>query len=65
MTPDEPKLKSIVELTSQPPIMEFEGFILRPLDGWHLFLEHPSGEGTQIGRIEFLAWLDRLFKEKF
>lgn len=53
------------DLCSKPPIMEFEGFILRPFDGWHLWLEHPSGEGTTIRKAEFLGWLIRLFEEKF
>lgn len=57
--------KSLPETCSQKPIMEFEGFILRPFDGWHLWLENPSGEGTTIRKAEFLGWLIKLFKEKF
>lgn len=57
--------KSILELTSQPPILEFEGFIVRPFDGWNLWLEHPSGEGTTIQKAVFLATLAKLFKANF
>jgi len=55
--------KSIVEACSKPPILEFEGFIIRPFDGWHLFIEHPSGEGTTIRKAVFLGALIKLFKE--
>lgn len=58
-------MKSIVELTSQPPIMEFEGFVIRPFDGWHLWMENPAGEGTQIRKDYFLGLLVRLFKDSF
>lgn len=57
-------LESIHDKLNQPPILEFEGFIIRPLDGWNLWFENARGEGTTIRKIEFLAWLDRLFKEK-
>lgn len=57
--------KSLPDLCSQEPIMEFEGFVVRPFDAWHLWLENPNGEGTTIRRAEFLGWLVRLFKEKF
>lgn len=50
---------------NQNPIMEFEGFVLRPFDGWHLFLESPEGEGTTIMRAEFLATLVKLFERNF
>lgn len=60
-----PDLKSIHETLNQTPILEFEGFILRPLDGWNLWFENQHGEGTQLRKVEFLVWLDRLFKEKF
>jgi hypothetical protein len=58
-------LPSIHDKLNHPPILEFEGFVIRPLDGWNLWFEHSSGEGTQIRRIEFLACLIKLFKEKF
>jgi hypothetical protein len=50
---------------SKPPIMEFEGFVLRPFDGWHLWFENPEGEGTTIRRAEFLGTLVQLFKRNF
>lgn len=56
-------MKSIVDHCNQPPILEFEGFILRPLDGWHLFLEHPDGSGTSIKKAVFLGTLVKLFNE--
>lgn len=59
------KPKSIIEATNQKPIFEFEGFIIRPFDGWHLWMENPSGEGTQIRRDEFLGMLVKLFKRSF
>lgn len=57
--------KKLSELLNQPPLMEFEGFVIRPLDGWHLYMENPSGEGTQISRAEFLGTLIQLFKRNF
>lgn len=57
--------ESLSEKCNQSPILEFEGFILRPFDGWHLFLENPIGEGTTIQRAEFLATLIKLFKRNF
>lgn len=59
------KPQSIVEATSKPPILEFEGFIIRPFDGWHLWMENPSGEGTQIRKAEFLGLLVKLFDRSF
>jgi hypothetical protein len=59
----EPDLLS--DKCSQKPILEFEGFIVRPYDGWNLFLESPSGEGTTIRRAEFLGMLAKLFKDNF
>jgi len=58
-------MESLVDKCSQPPILEFEGFVIRPLDGWHLWMESPSGEGTTVKKVEFLVLLDRFFKEKF
>jgi hypothetical protein len=58
-------LPSINDKLNQTPILEFEGFIIRPLDGWHLWMESPSGEGTTVKKVEFLVLLDRFFKEKF
>ena len=59
-------MKSIIEATSQGPvILEFEGFIIRPFDGWHLWMENPAGEGTQIRKAELLATLAKLFDKNF
>lgn len=57
--------QSLAALCNQTPILEFEGFVLRPLDGWHLFLENPHGEGTQVRRAEFLSVLAKLFERNF
>jgi len=58
--------KSITEVTSQEPLIcKFEGFIIRPFDGWHLWMENPHGEGTQIMKAEFLGTLVQLFKRNF
>lgn len=57
--------ESLLDKCSKSPIMEFEGFVLRPFDGWHLFLESPTGEGTTIRRAEFLATLVKLFERNF
>lgn len=58
--------KSILEVTSQEPIIcEFEGFIIRPFDGWHLWMESPGGDGTQIRKAEFLGTLSKLFEKNF
>jgi len=59
------KFKSIIDYTSQPPLFEFEGFIVRPLDPWNLWIENPHGEGTSLPKAHFLGWLIRLFKEAF
>ena len=56
---------SLSALCNQPPIMEFEGFVLRPFDGWHLWLENSHGEGTQVRRAEFLNLIAKLFKRCF
>ncbi len=59
------RMESLSGKCNQPPILEFEGFILRPFDGWHLWLEHPSGEGTQIMKAEFLNVIAKLFERNF
>lgn len=59
------KPQSIIELTQGEVILKFEGFTIRKMDGWHLWMENGSGEGTQIRRDEFLVVLDRLFKKNF
>ncbi len=59
------KLISIIDATSKPPLFEFEGFVIRPFDGWSLWMENPSGEGTQIKKIEFLGTLIKLFERNF
>lgn len=58
-------MKKLSELCDQPPIMEFEGFVLRPFDGWNLFLENPHGEGTSIRKADFLNVLIKLFERNF
>lgn len=59
-------MKSIIEHTSQEPIIcSFEGFVIRPLDGWNLWMTNPSGEGTQISKLEFVAVLAKLFERNF
>lgn len=58
--------KSINEMTSQEPvILSFEGFVIRPFDPWHLWMENPSGEGTQIMRAELLGQLAKMFERNF
>jgi hypothetical protein len=59
------ELEILSDKLSQKPIMEFEGFVIRPFDGWNLWFEHPSGEGTQIQKAKFLGALAKLFKETF
>jgi hypothetical protein len=58
-------VKKLSELCNQSPILEFEGFVIRPFDGWNLWMEHPSGEGTTIRRAEFLGFLIKLFEKNF
>lgn len=58
-------MESLSEKCNQEPLFEFKGFILRPFDGWNLWLEHPSGEGTTIMKAEFLATLAKLFERNF
>ncbi len=59
------KIESITEACSQPPLFEFEGFVIRPFDGWHLWMENPLGEGTTIRKAEFLGTLIKLFERNF
>ena len=58
-------LKSIVDLTSQPPLFEFERFIIRPFDGHTVWMENPDGEGTQVAKQEVLGWLIKMFDRNF
>lgn len=58
-------MESLPDKCNRPPILEFEGFVLRPFDGWHLWLEHPNGEGTTIRKNEFLGVLIKLFERNF
>lgn len=58
-------LEKISEKTQQPPILVFEGFVLRPFDGWHLWLESPDGEGTTIRKAELLGLIVNMFKRNF
>lgn len=57
--------ESLPDKCSKPPILEFEGFIIRPFDGWHLWMENPHGEGTQIRKDMFLGTLIKLFERNF
>ncbi len=57
--------ESLSEKCSQPPLLEFEGFVIRPFDGWRVWMENPDGEGTSINKVVFLAWLRRLFEKHF
>lgn len=59
------KDEKLSDKISKPPILEFEGFIIRPFDGWHLWMEHPNGEATQVRRAEFLGTLVKLFERNF
>lgn len=61
----EQKPESIVDATNKPPLFEFEGFVIRPFDGWNLWMESPSGEGTTISKAEFLGTLVQLFERSF
>jgi len=58
-------MESLTDKCSQPPLFEFEGFIVRPFDGWQLWMENESGEGTTISKVEFLGLLVKLFKRNF
>lgn len=64
-TARKPPKDKLSELCNQPPILEFEGFVLRPFDGWHLWFENPSGEGTTLRRADFLGMLATLFERNF
>jgi len=57
------EMEEIMDKLHQPPICEFEGFILRPFDGWHFWFEHPDGSGTQLRKTVLLGVLIKLFKE--
>lgn len=63
------RMKLVTERLSdkcnQDPILEFEGFVIRPFNYCHLFMENPDGEGTQISKIEFLVTLKKLFERNF
>jgi hypothetical protein len=65
MTHDPNKTESLASKCNQPPLFVFEGFVIRPFDGWHLWMEHPSGEGTTIRKAEFLGTLIKLFERNF
>lgn len=56
-------MKSIHDILDKPPIFKFEGFIIRPLDGWNVWFEHPDGSGTSLRKAVLLGWLKRLFEE--
>lgn len=57
--------RSLHELCSQPPLFEFEGFVIHPFDDWNIWMENPRGEGSTIRRAEFLATLAKLFERNF
>jgi hypothetical protein len=50
-------------LSQEPAILNFEGFVIRPLDGHNLWMTAPSGEGTQVRKSEFLGLLMKFFNE--
>ena len=50
-------------LSQEPVILSFEGFVIRPLDEWHLWMTAPSGEGTQIRKGDLLWLLMKFFNE--
>lgn len=52
--------ESLPEKCIQPPIMEFEGFILRPFDGWHLWFENPDGERIQRTSEDIILMIKEL-----
>lgn len=58
-------LKPLSELCNQKPLFEFEGFIVRPFDGWCLWIENPHGEGTTVMKQEFLGQLASMFERNF
>ena len=58
-------MKKLSELTQQEPILIFEMFTIRPFDGWTLWLERDTGEGTQIRKTEFLNMLAKLWEKNF
>jgi hypothetical protein len=57
--------ESLSDKCNKPPILEFEGFILRPFDGWNLWLENSHGEGATITKLEFLGTIAKLFERNF
>lgn len=56
---------SLSEKCNQPALFEFEGYVIRPFDGWNLWMENPIGEGTTISKLEWLATLAKLFERNF
>jgi hypothetical protein len=58
-------LESLVAKCSQPPIFEYEGYVVRPFDSEKLWFENPAGEGTTLGRGRLFTVLADLFKEVF
>lgn len=58
-------MKKLSDLVSQPPLFEFEGYVIRPFDEWTLWFENPDGEGTQIRKAVLLVLLARFFKDQF
>lgn len=58
-------MKKLSEMCNQEPILEFEGYVIRPFDEWTLWFENPLGEGTQIRKADFLVLLDRFFNKSF
>lgn len=58
-------MEKLSDKCSQPPIMEWEWWTLRPFDGWNLWLEMDGGEGCTITKAEFMALLSGLWKRRF
>lgn len=59
------KQQRLSEKCNQQPLFEFQGFIIRPFDGFHLWMENPQGEGTMIRKAFFLGALIKLFDRHF
>ncbi|HEY5236598.1 MAG TPA: hypothetical protein VIJ14_10495 [Rhabdochlamydiaceae bacterium] len=58
-------LERLSDQCNQEMLLEFEGFVIRKFDGWHLWLENPDGEGCTVRKSHFLNILANLFDESF
>lgn len=59
------ELKKISEIANQKPLVEFGGFVIRPFDNDHYWIECKNGEGMQISKKLFEEKLDDIFWELF